>query len=390
VPVLGALLALLLVGGALAGDGDGGTAGGGIRSSRPPGPTRTPAAAGESAAPVTGGPGTPPADIPGGWTWRPVGPLPGRQGHVAIWTGTEMILWGGERPGRSPEGAAYDPATDGWRRISRSPLVNRTGAASAWTGREVLVWGGVNGGGRLHDGAAYDPRTDRWRMLSPAPFDGRVPLASAWTGTEFVLVGSKGYGFYDGVTDAAAYDPRTDTWRLLPPMPIQINEGSGTWTGRELVVYGGFLDRNRSAVGPNDRADGAALDLASGMWRRLPEAPLSGQAVVLAWNGTQVIGWDYDLTSASFDPGRDTWTMLASLPLERRDCLPAGVAAGRVVFAVHCGQAAVNEPGSRTWRPVPAPLDASGAPVWTGSELVLWLGPSGRAYDGTWIRPPAD
>jgi Kelch motif len=326
-------------------------------------------------------------------TWTPTSTTDApraRRSHSAVWTGTEMIVWGGERPGRSPEGAAYDPATDTWRRISRSPLVNRTEAASAWTGREVLVWGGVNGGGRLRDGAAYDPGNDRWRMLPPGPLDGRVPLASAWTGTELVLVGSKGYGFYDGITDTAAYDPRSDTWRLLPAMPVQINEGSGAWTGRELVVYGGFLDRNRSAVAPNDRADGAALDPQSGLWRRLPEAPLSGQAVVLAWNGVQLVGWDYELASGSFDPATEIWSGFAPLPLEKRDCLPAGVAVGRVVFAVHCGQAAVNEAGDRTWRALPAPSDATGAPVWTGRELVLWLGPSGRAYDGTWIRPLAD
>ena len=124
----------------------------------------------------------PPDAIPAGWRWKPTGPLPGRHGHVAVWTGSEVVLWGGERPGRAPQGAAYDPERDTWRRLARSPLENRSGAAAAWSGSEVLIWGGMNGGGLLDDGAAYDPATDRWRALAPSPLSGRIPLASAWTG----------------------------------------------------------------------------------------------------------------------------------------------------------------------------------------------------------------
>src|SRR5438477_198153 len=105
------------------------------------------AGAGESASGVGADvPTRPPHHIPDGWAWRPVGPLAGRQGNVAVWTGSEVIYWGGDRPGRAPEGAGYDPEADRWRRLSRSPLTNRRGAAAAWTGREVVVFGGVNGG----------------------------------------------------------------------------------------------------------------------------------------------------------------------------------------------------------------------------------------------------
>src|SRR5438132_1602819 len=169
--VMAALLAAVLVGGAVAG-----------RSSpdQPrhrltfdePSPAAVAAAdtagAGESAAPVGAAePIRPPHHIPDGWLWRSVGPLPGRQGNVATWTGTEVVYWGGDRPGRPPEGAAYDPKADQWRRLSRSPLTNRTGAVAAWTGREVAIYGGVNGGGPQSDGAAYDPVTDHWRMIAP-------------------------------------------------------------------------------------------------------------------------------------------------------------------------------------------------------------------------------
>src|SRR3954468_7089349 len=80
------------------------------------------AGAGESAAAAGGGgPVGAPPHIPDGWVWRTVGPLSSRQGNVAVWTGTEVVYWGGDRPGRPPEGAAYDPKADRWRRLSRSP-----------------------------------------------------------------------------------------------------------------------------------------------------------------------------------------------------------------------------------------------------------------------------
>ena len=329
----------------------------------------------------------PPAVVPPGWTWKPVGPLLARTGHVAAWTGTEVVLWAGERPGRHPDGAAYHPQSDRWRRIARAPIENRFAAGSAWTGREVIVWGGVNGGGTLADGAAYDPVADRWRLLPRSPLSNRVPLAVAWTGSELIVAGAKGYGRTHGLADAAAYDPAADAWRALPPLPVEINEGMAVWTGAELVVYGGHLDRNRRPVGGDDRARGAALDPATGTWRALAGAPLSGQGIAFAWDGRQVVAWDYALDSAAYDPAADRWSDLPDLPLKRGDCLPAGVAAGRVVFAQHCGQAAVFEPDRRAWAPVPTPTGASDAPVFTGEALVHWLGPTGRPHDGTWLRP---
>jgi hypothetical protein len=355
------------------------------------------AGAGESAAAIGAlAPVRPPHRIPEGWTWQPVGPLPGRQGNVAVWTGREIVYWGGDRPGRPAQGAAYDPRTQEWRRLRRSPLSNRTDPAAVWTGREVLVFGGVNGAGPQNDGAAYDPALDQWRAISASPLVARVPLVWAWTGTE-VLVVARAVGFSDGIMDAAAYDPAQDTWRPLPTLPLQlaerpapptqINNGASVWTGRELIVYGRFVDPRTGAPLPDDRARGAALDPATGQWRDLAAAPLSGQAMALVWDGTEAIGWDHDLHSAALDPGRNTWRALPDLPLEARDCLPVGVAAGAAVFAVHCGQGALFDRRRPAWAALPVPGSAVDPPVWTGDGLVEWLGPSGRPDDGTWFRP---
>jgi hypothetical protein len=342
---------------------------------------------GELASPSTGAatmvPG-PPAELPAGWGWQPVGPLRGRHGQVALWTGAELLIWGGDRPGDFPTGAAYDPASEGWRLLAPGLLENRSGAAAVWTGREVLVWGGLSPAGYLADGAAYDPGSDHWRLLSPGPLKGRIPLAWAWTGTELVLVGSKAAGRSAGLTDAAAYDPATDTWRALEAVPLRLNEGVGVWTGSELVLYGGLLDGARRPTTRDDRAKGAALDPVTGRWRVLPQAPLSEQALVAAWTGEQMVAWDYRRRAAAFDPATGTWTELLDLPVDRGDCLPLGVAAGGRVFADHCGQMAVFDPAKGYWTRLRTPKGVSGPPVWTGRNLLFWLGPTDRPSDGTW------
>jgi hypothetical protein len=77
------------------------------------------------------------------WTPIPPAPLSPRGFHTAVWTGTEMLVWGGSTAGRLfADGAVYDPAAGSWRSMPRAPLAPRTGHVAVWTGRELLVWGG--------------------------------------------------------------------------------------------------------------------------------------------------------------------------------------------------------------------------------------------------------
>ena len=82
--------------------------------------------------------------------------LSGRSDHTAVWTDTEMIVWGGgglDNPFNT--GGRYDPVTGAWRATSTEGAPSaRRGHTAVWTGREMIVWGGsdprtyVNSGGR--------------------------------------------------------------------------------------------------------------------------------------------------------------------------------------------------------------------------------------------------
>src|SRR5207253_4442205 len=98
-----------------------------------------------SLAVITGGTDDPGTDR---WTATTTTNAPiARTGHTAVWTGSEMIVWGGSNNniGSLNTGGRYNPNTDGWIATStaNAPLA-RNAHVAVWTGSEMIVWGGQN------------------------------------------------------------------------------------------------------------------------------------------------------------------------------------------------------------------------------------------------------
>ena len=78
-----------------------------------------------------------------------------------------MIVWGGIASGQWAwsDGAEYSPSEDHWGRLDPAPLVGRFGHSAIWTGAEMLIWGGLNGYDRepLTRGVAYYRYGVIWR-----------------------------------------------------------------------------------------------------------------------------------------------------------------------------------------------------------------------------------
>jgi len=98
------------------------------------------------------------------WEQRASGASPaGRVNHTAVWTGSEMIIWGGSEDGTSGrlafEGGRYNPAANSWTAVSTTDMpYQRLLHTAVWTGSEMIVWGGYSGGnGYNNDGGRYDP-----------------------------------------------------------------------------------------------------------------------------------------------------------------------------------------------------------------------------------------
>src|SRR5947208_15433879 len=93
----------------------------------------------------------------------------------AVWTGTEMIVWGGsDDANHLNTGGRYNPANDSWMATSttNAPDARRFHTA-VWTGSEMIVWGGWGWNGLFNTGGNYNPITYSWarttRTTPPQP-----------------------------------------------------------------------------------------------------------------------------------------------------------------------------------------------------------------------------
>jgi hypothetical protein len=158
----------------------------------------------------------------------------------AVWTGAEAIFLetGGEE---GPiVGEAYEPSSDTWRSIGQAPISQAYGAVLVWTGDELIVWGGGDrDDSRTSEGAVYDPTSNSWRRIADAPIG--LNLASGiWTGREMIVFGSllsHANRAPSSTSLGEAYDPTTDTWRELPASALSPQATSAALVDDRMVAW---------------------------------------------------------------------------------------------------------------------------------------------------------
>jgi hypothetical protein len=196
-------------------------------------------------------------------------------GPVVVWTGSQMIGWGGGCCGESSaEGVAYSPATNTARKLPAAPLAGRQTTTGAWTGKELIIVGGADANGKVFaDAAAYNPKTRSWRRLPPLPTPRRAATA-VWDGRDVLVVGGDTTTyrpFRRLLVGVFAYRPATNRWRRLRPMPRGRTMHVAVWTGKQLLVSGGATVRHGKDVAPRNDL---AYNPASNRWSPLPVSPL--------------------------------------------------------------------------------------------------------------------
>lgn len=115
--------------------------------------------------------------------WRRIAQPPVSGGGTGIWDGRDVLFVG------APTGLAYSPATDRWRTLRRMPARRRSDASVTHAGRRVLVWGGSAAG---RTGLEYIPRANHWLSFGRAPIPSSSYPVTAWTGRTFLIVGGLG------------------------------------------------------------------------------------------------------------------------------------------------------------------------------------------------------
>jgi N-acetylneuraminic acid mutarotase len=291
----------------------------------------------------------------------------GYSDYSAVWTGTEFIIWGGEAQKINTSnsilnsGWSYNLSKDQWKSISNigAPSPRRFHSA-VWTGSEMIIWGGMGDAyPSFNDGGIYNPVSDAWRPMSTlsAP-QGRIYPSLVWTGTEIVVASSKNGGIYN---------PKTDTWRSMSTatgVNLYLSGGGSKayWTGTDVLVDGAKYNLatdtwKNTNLGGNIYSVLVATDnqLLTMSYKYIYATdqliPISGVNApskrinpFAVWTGTEiwVIGGSntgkFDpnnppppiLDGRRYNPSTDTWNTIPSLPfsISSGDGVPYGFGGG--------------------------------------------------------------
>src|ERR1043166_5701673 len=247
------------------------------------------------------------------WTITSVSNVPtGRAFHTAIWTGSEMIVWGGRDSSFSDlnTGGRYNPGADNWTATStaNAPAARELHTA-VWTGSEMIIWGGTNGpNNNFNSGGRYNPDTDSWIATSTnnVPTE-RYSHTAVWTGTEMIIWA--GYNFSVGFLNSGGrYDPTMDSWTAtsLTNAPASRDLHTAVWTDSEMIVWGGTGDVNT----------GGRYNPMANIWAAtsILNAPSGRAAHTAVWTGSEMIVWGGQSqnlpfnTGGRYTPEADNWT----------------------------------------------------------------------------------
>ena len=176
------------------------------------------------------------------WTATAADAPSARAQHTAVWTGSEMIVWGGLNQGSALNtGDKDEPATDSWTSISTTNIPQaRSGHTAIWTGTEMIVWAGYGFSGFLNTGGRYNPGNDSWTATSVtnAPA-ARYLHVAVWTGSEMIIWGGINSTPYPNT--GGRYNPNTNAWTATSTTnaPVGRAQHTGIWSGSAMIVWGG-------------------------------------------------------------------------------------------------------------------------------------------------------
>jgi N-acetylneuraminic acid mutarotase len=329
-------------------------------------------------------------------TWTPNQPPVGRMYHTVVWTGNEMIVWGGLN-GYSGlnTGGIYNPATDSWTvtNLASAPVA-RYYHTAVWTGAQMIVWGGFDDNCTINSGGRYDLGTDSWTSTSTtnAPA-GRSFATAVWASNEMIVWGGQDCSANVFGT-GGRYNPDTDTWGTTDSTnaPTARFRHTAVWTGNEMVVWGGTPD------GSNSLNTGARYDPGADSWTpiNMINTPTSRFFHTALWTGSQMIIWGGEADSNNFldtggkyDPGSDRWTTTSTTnaPSGRGAATAVWTSSEMIIWGGFdhndlLGTGGRYDPMMDSWISTSisnnAPLGRWGhTAIWSGSEMIVWGGING-------------
>jgi N-acetylneuraminic acid mutarotase len=264
-----------------------------------------------------------------------------RYNHTAVWTGNEMIVWGGANSNIYNTGGRYNPVSDIWTQTgsNNGSLQERSFHTAVWTGSEMIVWGGVNDNGNaLNTGDKYNPASNSWTTVSTtnAP-DARWAHTAVSTNSEMIVWGGiNSNSSY--LNSGGRYTPSADVWTPTSTTnaPAARWFHTALWTGSEMIVWGGS-----GSIGESNTGGRYNPDADSWLATSISNAPIGREQHTAIWSGSEMIVWggfngSYLNTGGRYNPRTDNWMMTSN----------------------------ANAPTARSRH----------AAVWTGTQMIVWAG----------------
>ena len=311
----------------------------------------------------------------------------GLDGHTAVWTGKEMIIWGGVDINDNVvnTGARYDPGTDSWAATSTTNApAGRAGHTAVWTGSEMIIWGGNDASGYFTTGGRYNPITDNWTFTSTvnAPA-GRSNHTAVWTGIEMIIWGG-GPAYPTLFNTGGRYDPGTDSWvaTSITNAPSPRWGHTAVWTGSEMIIWAG-VDSNSSAVNTGARYNPSTNSWIVTSMTNVPDARAFHTAI---WSGSEMIVWGGNAfnTGGRYNPSTDNWvpTNTTNAPAGRASHTAVWTGSEMIIWGGNDSNGFFDTGGrynaaSDSWTAINAEAPSAQhdhTAVWTGSEMIVWGG----------------
>ena len=329
----------------------------------------------------------------------------GRNVHTAVWTGSEMIVWGGiiDPINYTNTGGKYNPSTDSWTATNTTNApTGRYVHTAIWTGSEMIVWGGAAAFPTLFNtGGKYNPSTDSWTATSitNAPA-ARHDHTAVWAGNEMIVWGGGGTDYFN---TGGRYNPGTDSWTATNTTnaPFGREFHTAVWTGSEMIIWGG------SAAFPTFFNTGGKYNPGTDSWTATSttNAPAARDSHKAVWAGNEMIVWGgYDGTNlvntgGRYDSGTDSWeaTNITNAPTARYRHTAVTTGSEMIVWGGTDDLSPFNtggryDPSANSW----TATSTTSAPnarfshtaVWIGNEMIVWgelilTGPDRTAGVGT-------
>ncbi len=366
---------------------------------------------------------------------------------VAVLIAVPIWLW---EP--AEETVPLPQAQGSWREVPAAPLSPRWSSTTLWTGSEVLVFGGNSEANcderglctELRDAAAYDPRRDTWRKLADLPFEGVE--AAERLGNRVVVMSDDRWWQYDPVGDlwtrlpdppertasrisittsdsalytvgVAATDPiqvfdlESNGWSTLPPSPLQpqLERRQLVVTPLGLTALGASRNAPPSDPFKFPEVFGEVFDGAD--WTRLPRSHQQTFSCCWLWGGERIFHNERLPVYAKpgttkavrfsggmyFDPAANSWGFIGEMPTEVGvESAPLYAADGPQVVFGHL----IYDDRDQSWTQLPAPAQAPlqlTSAVWADGTLFAFGGANldagfdakTDATNRAWIFTPA-